>query len=270
MSGLDDVPPAPAPDGASEEDVSNDVPAAAADLLPAGKPIDLGTALALVAGQNPEVNFARAQVREAYARLNRAEVMWVPDLQAGANYHRHEGNLQNIEGRIVDINRSSLNAGLGAGAVGAGTTTVPGLVIDFHAADALFGPEIARRSAWASRHAADAEINDQLLAVALAYLDLIEAAQREAIARQTVSAAEDLAETTEAFARAGQGLQADAERATTELRIRRNELLRAEEAYAVASAQLAALIRLNPAERCADERARKDDHPDHSRFYVRP
>lgn len=242
------VPPAPAPGELPDGQAANPL-APAADPLPAGKPIDLGTALALVAGQNPEVSFARAQVREAYARLNRAEVMWVPDLQAGANYHRHEGNLQNIEGRVVDINRSSLNAGLGAGAVGAGTTTAPGLVVDFHAADALFGPEIARRSAWASRHAADAEINDQLLAVALAYLGLMEAVQREAIAGQTVAAAEDLAETTAAFARVGQGLQADAERAATELRVRRIELLRAEEGSAVASARLAALIRLDPAER---------------------
>lgn len=243
-SGSDDVPPAPAPDGPTDV-----VEAPAVELLPAGKPIDLGMALALVAGQNPEVNFARAQVREAYARLNRAELMWVPDLQAGANYHRHDGTLQNIEGRIVDVNRSSLNAGLGAGAIAAGTTTSPGLVINFHAADAIFGPEIARRSAWASRHAADAEINDQLLNVALAYLELIEAVQRATIARQTLENAEDLAEVTALFAQTGQGLRADADRARSELAVRRNETHRGEEEVAVASARLAALVRLNPTER---------------------
>lgn len=241
-SGSADVPPAPAPDGASDGEPP------AVELLPTGKPIDLGTALALVAGQNPEVNFARAQVREAYARLNRAELMWFPDLQGGANYHRHDGSLQNIEGRIVDVNRSSLNAGLGAGAIAAGTTTSPGLVINFHAADAIFGPEVARRSAWASRHAADAEVNDQLLNVALAYLDLIEAVQRATIVRQTLENAEDLADVTGSFARTGQGLRADADRAIAELAVRRNEMHRAEEEVAVASARLASLVRLNPAE----------------------
>lgn len=246
VSQIAEVPPAPAADGSEPAAVSED---AAAPLLAGGKPIDLGSALALVAGQNPQVNAARAQVREAYARLNRAEAMWVPDLQAGASYHRHDGTLQDSSGRIIDVNRNSLNAGLGAGATGAGTVPVPGLVMDFHAADALFGPEIARRSAWASRHAVDAEVNDRLLDVALAYLALIEAEQRAAISRQTVANATALVDITDDFARTGQGLRADAERAATELRIRRNELARAEEDAAVASARLASLVRLDPAER---------------------
>lgn len=254
------VPPPPAPDDAAPAELSKTPDEAATpdvlsssvtapSLLSDGKPIDLGSALALVAGQNPEVNFARAQVREAYAQLDAAEILWVPNLQAGVNYHRHEGQLQDVGGAIVDINRSSLNAGLGAGAIGAGSTTAPGLVIDIDAADAIFGPEIARRAAWASRHAADAAVNDQLLNVALAYLQLAAAEQRAVIARETVANATDLAETTEDFATTGQGLQADAERATTELRLRRNELLRVEEEAAVASARLAQLIRLSPSER---------------------
>lgn len=34
----------------------------------------------------------------------------------------------------------------------------PGLVVNFHLADAVLGPEIARRTAWASRHALDATV----------------------------------------------------------------------------------------------------------------
>lgn len=247
------VPPAPPAPASEPETLVDAVPVPPGTPLsppaPAGKPIDLGTALALVAGQNPSVNFARARVREAYARVDRAEIMWIPDLQAGAAYHRHEGNYQDSAGQIVDIGRSSVNAGLGAGATGAGTVPVPGLVMDFHLTDAIFGPEIARRSAWAAQHAVDAELNDQLLNVAVAHLNLIEAEQRTVILRQTLETTNELVDITTDFARAGQGLRADAERAGTERALRRNELLRAEEEATVASARLATLVRLNPAER---------------------
>jgi outer membrane protein TolC len=118
-------------------------------------------------------------------------------------------------------------------------------VLNFHLADAVLGPEIARRTAWASRHALDATINDQLLNVALAYLDLLEAQQRLAIAHGTQANIDQLAQVTSKFAESGQGLRADANRAETEQALRRNEILRAEEAVAVASARLAELLRLD-------------------------
>jgi outer membrane protein TolC len=119
-------------------------------------------------------------------------------------------------------------------------------VLNFHLADAVLGPEIARRTAWASRHALDATINDQLLSVALAYLDLLEAHQRLAIARGTQTNIDELVRITAKFAESGQGLRADANRAETESALRRNEVLQAEEAVAVASARLAELLRMDP------------------------
>jgi outer membrane protein TolC len=184
-------------------------------------------------------------VEEAYARLNQAEILWLPSIQFGLNYHRHEGNLQNIEGRIVDINRSSLNAGLGAGATAAGTTTVPGLSAQFHLADALFQPKIAERTAWARGHAAQAVVQDRLLDAALAYLELLEAAQAIAIAEEELARTEQLGRLTSEYARTGQGLPSDADRVQTEVALRRNGVLRAEERFAVASARLAEVLSLD-------------------------
>ena len=82
-------------------------------------PLDMSTALALVAGKNPQVAFSQARIREAYANLQAANVLWLPTIQTGVSYHRDEGNLQDSTGTILDVNRSSLQAGLGAGAVGA-------------------------------------------------------------------------------------------------------------------------------------------------------
>lgn len=243
-SALAPVPPAPPSQPADDSTASEPTLPLPQVLGSDAKPIDLGSALALVASQSPEVNFARARVRETYASLDAADALWLPSLQFGANYYNHQGQLQDVGGRVLNINRSALNAGLGAGAVGAGTMPRPGLVMNFHMADAIFAPEIARRSAWASRHAVDAAVNDQLLAVAFAYLDLLEAHQQLAIALSTQENIDELVTTTEEFARTGQGLLADAERAVTERALRQNAVLQAEEA--VASARLAELLRLDP------------------------
>jgi outer membrane protein TolC len=241
---LPPAPPAPLPaEGTLEETTPTRLPATEAN--GEARPIDLGSALALVAGQNPQVNFARARARESYAAINTAEAIWLPNLQAGANYHHHDGQLQDVGGRVLNINRTALNGGFGAGALGAGSVPYPGLLLNFHLADAVLGPEIARRTAWASRHALDATVNDQLLNVALAYLDLLEAHQRLAIARGTQANIDELVGITTRFAESGQGLRADANRAETEAALRRNEVLQAEEAVAVASARLAELLRMD-------------------------
>jgi outer membrane protein TolC len=207
-------------------------------------PLDMSTALALVAGQNPQVAFAQSRIREAYANLQAANVLWLPTIQTGVSYHRHEGNLQDSAGAILDVSRSSMQAGLGAGAVGAGTTPQPGLVAQFHLVEALFQPKIAERNVWALRHASAAVLNDQLLEAAVAYQELLRAYQLQAIANETGASSEQLVRLTTDFANAGQGTQADADRSNAELALRRNNVARSEEAVAVASARLAQVISL--------------------------
>src|SRR5690606_3514345 len=93
-------------------------------------PIDLAWALQLAGGQNPEVNFARQRIQEAYAGLQAAQVLWVPSLRAGVNYNKHDGVIQDVAGNMVTNSRSSLYGGLGAQAVGAGSPAVPGLLMN--------------------------------------------------------------------------------------------------------------------------------------------
>ncbi len=227
--------------------------AVTADNLPAAEPIaascriDMSTALALVAGQNPQVGFARWRIREAYANLQAARVLWLPSIQGGTSYHHNEGNLQDSSGAILDVDRSSLQAGLGAGAVGAGTTPQPGLVAQFHLVDAIFQPKIAERAVGAQEHARDAVLNDQLLEAAVAYQELLRAYQQRAIALETVGRSEQLARLTANFANAGQGTQADADRSVAELSLRRNNVARSEEAVALASARLVQALSLDGA-----------------------
>lgn len=211
--------------------------------------IDLTTALMMTTGQNPQVAFARARIEEALAQLDRANALKLPSLRAGVDYHKHEGRIQDVAGRVIDTSRGSFYSGLGANAVGAGSPAVPGIVSQFHFADAIFQPKIAQRTACARQSGALATTNDQLLATALAYTELLRTEQELSIAGQIVDRAEQLQTTTSEFEKAGEGLASDHDRARTELALRRNEHARAEEASAVASARLAELIRWNSDQR---------------------
>ncbi len=218
-------------------------------IVHAGPPrmeLDLTSTLAIVSGQSPVVAHAAARYEEAYARLAAAKVLWVPSIRAGISYHHHDGNLQASDGSIVDIDRSSLQGGIGVGAVGAGTTPVPGVVAQFHATDAIFQPRINEHATSARSHAVDAAVNDTLLEGALAYLELLKSEQLRAVANETLINANELAELTRTFADTGQGPQADADRAKTEAAIRTNDTARAEEAVDVANARLVEALSADP------------------------
>ena len=201
--------------------------------------INLPTALLMVGGDHPAVGFARWQVQEAYAQLDQAKALWLPSLQVGFSFHRHDGNYQASNGAIVDVNRNSFQYGFGAGATGAGTVPQPGLRAQFHLADAIFQPEIAQKTAWARGHAENATVNRQLRDVALAYLELLNTTQRLRIVEESRERLAAVSKLTSDFAEAGEGLQADADRLNTELMLIDGRIAEAKEAVDVASARLA-------------------------------
>lgn len=209
--------------------------------------MNLPTALAMIGGQHPAVGFAQWRVQQAYAELTRARVLWLPTIQGGFSFHRHDGNYQASGGEIVDVNRNSFQYGLGVGATGAGTTPRPGLVARFHMADAIFLPEIAEKRAWAQGHAANAVLNEQLLTVATAYLELLEAHQDRRILQEMRDRTSELSGLTADFAETGQGLRADADRLETELRMVEDRLVSSRERVEVASARLAQALSVGAA-----------------------
>jgi outer membrane protein TolC len=243
------VPPAPAVDETSptQEEQGQSTPSIVT------VPIDLSTALQLAAGENPQVAFARERIQEAVARRQAADSLWIPSLRAGANYNKHEGRIQDVAGNIIETSRNSAYAGFGAAAVGAGSPAVPGVVMNFHLRDAIFQPRIAGQVLGARQQASQAATNDVLLNTAIAYLNLLEAVQTRAVAEETLANAQQLAELTASFAEAGQGTQADADRASTELAARRIDVLRAQEAVRVAAVRLSQILSQDPSQTFAPQ-----------------
>ncbi|HEX4150203.1 MAG TPA: TolC family protein, partial [Pirellulales bacterium] len=102
--------------------------------------IDLLSVLRLADGNNLQVAIAREQIEQAWAGVDAARAIWLPSIRGGMNYDRHDGPIQNVNGSVIQVSRSSFFSGLGAGVVGAGLPIFPGIYSNFHTADAIFGP----------------------------------------------------------------------------------------------------------------------------------
>jgi outer membrane protein TolC len=214
---------------------------------PAVYSLTLSNVIGLADARNPNVILARERINEAYARVDRAEALWLPSLRAGINYNHHEGAIQDVAGTVFNTTRSSLYGGFGANAVGAGSPAVPGLVAQFHLTDAIFQPRAATHLAAARQYGASAVRNDILRDTAVAYLELVRAERTLAIAMEALDNTQKLTDLTREYAEAGEGLQSDHQRMEAELSVRQDRMIAAQEGVLVASSRLAQLLHANPA-----------------------
>jgi outer membrane protein TolC len=199
-------------------------------------PIDLPTALRLVDAANPTINLARERVREAYARLDQAQVLLLPNLKVGPAYVRHDGQLQNAAGVVFGVSKSNLFAGGGA-------------LLSVDLSDAFFAPLVAQRLVDAESQAARAVSYNVQLAVALAYLDLLHVHGQLAVNEDTLRRAQEMLKNAEVAAKPGIGLSkftSDVTRARAEVASRLRERAELEGDAGVASARLAQLLLLRP------------------------
>jgi outer membrane protein TolC len=199
--------------------------------------IDLATVLRLVNASNPTIALARERVREAEARVQRAEVLWLPTLQTGPAYYRHDGQIQNSTGNVFTTSKSNFFEGGGA-------------VMHFDTADALFAPLVARRLATAEAAAAQAVTYDVQLDVALTYLELMRVFGALAVNADTLARAEEMLRFSRNVSAKGVDLEksrGNVPRAETEVALRRQERIDLEGQAAAVSAHLAQLLLLPPA-----------------------
>jgi outer membrane protein TolC len=210
------------------------------------RPIDLASALQLAGVQNPEILLARERIVEAAALRQLAAAQFLPTLNAGSNLDHHDGVLQQSTGTMLKVNRDSLYVGLGASAISAGTVTIPGVVWNGNVSAVIYGNLASKQIVRQREFASQAVQNEVLLRVAAGYLELLRGEGRRAIALKNRSEALEVARITANYAKTGQGRQADADRAATELEQRNNDVLDAENDLAIASARLSELLSLNP------------------------
>ena len=211
--------------------------------------IDLASALRLADERNLDVAIYVERVAEATARLAQARTLAVPTLRIGASSNRHDGNLQETSGTVVDADRAARYRGLGAGAVGAGDLQAPGLSLSVDLADAIYQPLVARQNRAAAQAAAVANRRAVLVATASAYLDWLRARAEGRIVVDALQRAVELATLTASYADAGEGLLADAEMAAVQPLLWEQRRAASAERAEAAAAELSRLLHLDSAVR---------------------
>lgn len=225
------------------------LPANTSLLGPETRPIDLDSALRLAGVRNPELMLARERVTQAMALRQLAAAQLLPNINFGTNYDDHTGNLQQSSGAMLSVHRESIYAGLGSGAIGAGTAAIPGVVWNLQVSDTIYGCLIAKQVVAQQCFAAEAVRNNILLRVAVAYEELVRAEEARAVAVKIRDDATEVARLTAAYAKTGQGRKSDADRAATELSRRQSDLTQAEGNILTAAARLSQLLNLDPSVR---------------------
>jgi outer membrane protein TolC len=225
------------------------------------QPIDLTTALNLAGVQNPELNIVRTRVLEAAAQRQLAAAYFLPSLNLGTNYDSHAGNLQQSDGNILSVNRSAVYVGAGANAVGSGTVNIPGVFFTGNVGQGIFAYLSARQTVRQREFETIAIRNQVFLQVTLAYSELLRAEARRAAQLQARDEARVIAKLTADYAREGQGREADANRAATQLARRESYIQAAEGEVLTASAMLCRVLNLDPSIRLRPTDAFLVPHP---------
>jgi outer membrane protein TolC len=230
--------PKPVEPGAAGQNQSQEersfLPAAASALAGAGKPlpINLPTALRLGDARAIDVQVASEKIRLATAQLQQARVLWVPTMLMGTEYFRHDGNIQNIDGSVLNNSHASMT--LGASPILIVTTT-----------DALFAP-LAQRQVLKSQQAFQkAAQNDTMLAVAEVYFQVQQARGELAGVQDVRTKMEDV---VRRIAQLAEVLVPPMEKRRAEAQFARLDqaVYQVQERWRVASAELNRLLRLDP------------------------
>ncbi|MFO0812033.1 MAG: TolC family protein [Gemmatales bacterium] len=193
-------------------------------------PITLPTALQLTHSSPLDIQIAEERIRASAAQYDRAKVMWLPNLNSGVDYFRHDGQIQDIVGKVFQTSRSSLLLGAG-----------PQAVVSL--SEAIYAPLAARQLVNNADASAQTVRNDTTLAVAIAYFNVQQARGEVAGTVESLRRAEDLVARATKLA---PDLTPDVEihRAKTEAARRRLAVETAYEKWQVASADLSRLLRL--------------------------
>lgn len=209
---------------------------APAPLDPADRPLPINLAAALRLSDDRPLIIAAAQasVTVAAAELQRARVLWIPTLNLGFDYYRHDAGNQVIQtGNLVKPSTNFFYAGAGLG-------------LNVATTDAIFAPLAARQVLEAERWGVQAAKNDALLETANAYFAVHQQRGIYAGSLDAVTRARDLVDRIEKLS-TDLIPKVEADRAKNLLADLEQRATSAREDWRIASADLTRVLRLDPA-----------------------
>ncbi|MCX6951608.1 MAG: TolC family protein [Verrucomicrobia bacterium] len=206
---------------------------APAALRAAPQPIDLATTLRLAGADNLSVRIAREKLAEARAEADVARERMFPWVTAGMALRQHENNLQTVEGRIIDADKRSFAAGVGLNA-------------QWDIGEVYYQKLAAQQRARAEEAALATQRQTSTYEAAVAYFELLRAAETIAVATDALALSERYYEQIKASGAAGVAFAGDVQRVATQRARNETAVQQAREQARVAAARLAELLKLDP------------------------
>ncbi len=196
-------------------------------------PINLGAALRLAEARPLIVAAAQASVWIAEAELTRTKVLWIPTLNLGADYIRHDGGGPDFnKGILTSPSTNFLYAGAGL------TGALP-------IVDAIFDPLVARQALNAAHYHVQTSKNDALMEVADAYFQVHQYRGLYTGALYTVERGKDLVRRIEELS-TDLVPKVEIQRAKNLLADLEQRAVLARQEWRVQSANLTQILRLDP------------------------
>jgi outer membrane protein TolC len=196
-------------------------------------PVSLDAVFRLAEGQNPQLAVARARVQQAFAEQDLAAQRWLPDIQVGAGYYRHEGGIQDQDGRLIRSSTGAVVAGLDLAAR-----------LDLRAA--AFAQLDAARRTLQQKGELRRLTSEVLLDAAGTYIDLLAAHSGLAIARSAEADLRGLLDRAKRLANLEKGARIQVVQIEAELAGHEQVVRKLAAQAKAASAKLAYLLGLDP------------------------
>lgn len=197
-------------------------------------PIDLPTALRLAGASQLDVQMAEQKLEEARGNEQQRVLAFIPTLSAGMGYKNHQGAVQEVGGKVIDVSKQSYNLG--------GTVS-----LDLQLGEAWYRHLAAQQQSQAASKEVESQRLATLAKAAAGYFELVRAQAVVAVAGDAVKISQSYGKQVENAVQAGVAFKGDALRVDVQMRRNQLDLEKARGAVKQASVQLAALLRLDPA-----------------------
>ncbi len=202
-------------------------------LIAAEQTISLPTVLRLAGANNLDVKLAAERVTEAQAQHQAAWMQWFPYVTPGISFRRHEGNIQTVDGQIIDADKQSLTLGTA-------------VTMQLEAGETYYKNIVAKKLVRAAEFAVEVQRHESIWQGVSAYLEAVRAQAAVGVAGEAVKVASDYAGQVKQAVDAGIAFKGDAFRASAQ--VERNRLVQrqAREQQRIAAARLAQVLRISP------------------------
>jgi len=195
-------------------------------------PIDLPTVLRLAGAQNLDVKIAQTKLEEAKANYETALIQFFPWLAPGAAFRRHENQIQDVVGNILDVEKQSYTVG--------GTVTA-----QLDLGDAIYRSLAAKQLVKAADHALETQQQDSTLAAAQAYFEVAKARAAVEVVQEALKISREYQRQVHEAVEAGIAFRGDELRVQVQSERYQLALRQSLEQQRVAAARLAHVLHLD-------------------------